>query len=237
MAAKDAAVRQRLRELAAEYMRYGYRRLTVLLRREGLIINRKRVYRLYREERLAARVRKRRRVHIGAPVVGAPAAANERWSIDFVQDCLASGRVIRALTIVDDCTRECPGIEVDTSISGYRVTRVLERIGTERRLPKEIVLDNGPEFRSRALTSWCEQRGIRLHFIEKGKPVQNAYVESFNGRLRDECLNANWFVSLPDARRIIERWRQEYNGARPHSSLGYLPPTEFAANLAQGRVQ
>ena len=137
------------------------------------------------------------------------------------------------LTIVDDCTRECPAIEVDTSLGGFRVRRVLDRIASERGLPEAIVLDNGPEFRGRALAAWSAERGVRLDFIQPGKPVQNAYVESFNGRLRDECLNANWFTSVSDARRKIEAWRQDYNEQRPHSSLNYLPPTEFAKTAAE----
>jgi len=136
------------------------------------------------------------------------------------------------LTVVDDCTRECPAIEVDTSLGGLRVRRVLDRIASERGLPEAIVLDNGPEFRGRALTAWSEERGVRLEFIQPGKPVQNAYAESFNGRLRDECLNANWFTSLSDARRKIETWRQDYNEQRPHSSLKYLPPVEFCQNTS-----
>jgi putative transposase len=147
---------------------------------------------------------------------------------DFVSDCVSTGTVIRMLTVVDDCTRECPAIEVDTSLSGLRVRRVLDRIGSERGLPETVVLDNGPEFRGRALAAWSEERGVRLEFIQPGKPAQNAFAESFNGRLRDECLNANWFTSLSDAQRKIEDWRQDYNQQRPHSSLNYLPPAEFA---------
>jgi putative transposase len=135
--------------------------------------------------------------------------------------------------VVDDCTRECPAIEVDTSLGGLRVRRVLDRIASERGLPEAIVVDNGPEFRGRALAAWCEERRVRLEFIRPGKPVQNAYVESFNGRLRDECLNANWFTSLSDARRKIESWRQDYNQQRPHSSLHYLPPAEFARTAVE----
>ena len=236
--AQDGELRQRLKQMAAEHMRYGYRRLLALIRREGHAVNHKRIYRLYREERLAMRVRKRKRMagH-GQPVSRAPSRASQRWSMDFVRDCLADGRVIRALTLVDDCTRECPVIEVDTSLSGHRVTRVLDRIAAEHRLPEEIVVDNGPEFRGRAFRSWCEQHRIRLHHIDKGKPVQNAYVESFNGHFRDECLNANWFVSLRDARRKIEAWRLEYNQYRPHSSLDYVAPAQFAARLSEGGVR
>jgi len=150
-----------------------------------------------------------------------------------VSDCVSSGTVIRMLTIVDDCTRECPAIEVDTSLGGLRVRRVLDRIASERGLPEAIVLDNGPEFRGRALAAWSEERGVRLEFIQPGKPTQNAYIESFNGRLRDECLNANWFTSLSDARRKVETWRLDYNQQRPHSSLDYLPPAEFARKAAE----
>jgi putative transposase len=221
---RDAVLRTRLKELAARRMRFGYRRLTAMLLREGMPANHKRVYRLYREEGLAMRIRQRRRIRwSGAVVKAAARQPNERWSMDFVSDCVSSGKVIRMLTIVDECTRECPVIEVDTSLGGLRVRRVLDRIAVERGLPEAIVVDNGPEFRGRALAAWSEDRGVRLEFIQPGKPVQNAYIESFNGRLRDECLNANWFTSLSDARRKIETWRRDYNEQRPHSSLNYLP--------------
>ena len=226
---RDATLRARLKELSAQRMRFGYRRLTALLVREGIAANHKRVYRLYREEGLAMRIRQRRRIRwTGAVSSVAATRANQRWSIDFVSDCVSTGRVIRMLTVVDDCTRECPAIEVDTSLGGMRVRRVLDRIASERGLPEAIVLDNGPEFRGRALAAWSEERKVRLEFIQPGKPAQNAFAESFNGRLRDECLNANWFTSLSDARRKIEDWRQDYNQERPHSSLNYLPPEEFA---------
>ncbi len=233
-AGRDSELRTRLKELAAKRMRFGYRRLTAMLVREGMPTNHKRVYRLYREEGLAMRIRQRRRIHWKG-VVTRPAATspNERWSMDFVSDCVSTGKVIRMLTIVDDCTRECPAIEVDTSLGGLRVRRVLDRIVSARGLPEAIVLDNGPEFRGRALAAWSEERGVRLEFIQPGKPVQNAYVESFNGRFRDECLNANWFTSLSDARRKIETWRQDYNQQRPHSSLNYLSPAEFARTQAE----
>ena len=226
---RDAALRLRLKELAAKRMRFGYRRLTAMLVRSGMPANHKRVYRLYREEGLAMRIRHRRRIRWNG-VVTSPVATrpNQRWSIDFVSDCVSGGKVIRLLTVLDDYTRECPSIEVDTSLGGLRVRRVLDRIASERGLPEAIVLDNGPEFRGRALAAWSEERRVRLEFIQPGKPVQNAYTESFNGRLRDECLNANWFTSLSDARRKIETWRNDYNQERPHSSLGYLSPSEFA---------
>ncbi len=233
----NAELRARLKELAAKRMRFGYRRLTALLVRGGLVVNHKRVYRLYREEGLAMRIRQRQRIRwtgrASSPVATRP---NQRWSIDFVSDCVSTGRVVRMLTVVDDCTRECPAIEVDTSLGGLRVRRVLDRIASERGLPEAIVLDNGPEFRGRALAAWSEERGVRLDFIQPGKPAQNAFAESFNGRLRDECLNANWFTSLSDARRKIEDWRQDYNQQRPHSSLNYLPPAEFARQQLEMRA-
>lgn len=234
---RDAMLRTRLKELAAERMRFGYRRLTAMLVREGEMANHKRIYRLYREEGLAMRIRQRRRIRwSGTAVKPAAVKPNQRWSMDFVSDCVSSGKVIRMLTIVDDCTRECPAIEVDSSLGGWRVRRVLDRMAGERGLPEAIVLDNGPEFRGRALAAWSQERGVRLEFIQPGKPVQNAYIESFNGRLRDECLNANWFTSLHDARRKIETWRQDYNQQRPHSALGYLPPAEFARKQWERRA-
>ena len=236
-AERDITLRTRLKELAAKRMRFGYRRLTAMLVREGVLANHKRVYRLYREEGLAMRIRQRRRIRWSGGVVK-PAASQrkERWSMDFGVICVSSGKVIRMLTIVDDYTRECPAIEVDTSLGGLRVRRVLDRMASERGLPEAIVVDNGPEFRGRALAAWSEQRGVRLEFIQPGKPAQNAYIESFNGRLRDECLNANWFTSLIDARRKIETWRQDYNEQRPHSSLNYLPPAEFARTATEMRA-
>jgi putative transposase len=211
-AGRDQELRQRLKDLAAQRMRFGYRRLTAMVVREGVEVNHKRVYRLYREEGLVMRIRQRRRIRWNGTVTSPTAARpNQRWSIDFVSDCVSTGKVIRMLTMVDDCTRECPSIEVDTSLGGLRVRRVLDR----------------------ALAAWSEERGVRLEFIQPGKPVQNAYVESFNGRLRDECLNANWFTSLNDARRKIEEWRQDYNQQRPHSSLHYLSPAAFARTRAE----
>jgi putative transposase len=211
-------------------MRFGYRRLTAMLAREGVTVNHKRVYRLYCEEGLAMRIRQRRRIRWSGAVVKPTAARpNERWSMDFVSDCVSSGKVIRMLTIVDDCPRECPAIEVDTSLGGLRVQRVLDRLAGERGLPEAIVLDNGPEFRGRVLAAWSEQRGVRLEFIQPGKPVQNAYVESFNGRLRDECLNINLFWSLTQARVVIGDWKDEYNHHRRHSALAYQTPAGYAA--------
>lgn len=201
----------------------------VLLRREGHPINVKRTYRLYREAELMVRKRRRKRVTIERKPRVIPAQPNRRWSMDFVSDALENGRKIRCLTVVDDFTRECLAIEVDTSLPGLRVVRVLERISAERgELPEAIVLDNGPEFAGRALDAWAYSKEITLAFIRPGKPVENAFVESFNGRFRDECLNEHWFTSLADARQTIESWRRDYNQMRPHSSLGGLTPAEFA---------
>ncbi len=160
-----------------------------------------------------------------------PLVPNERWSMDFQHDLLATGQRFRSLNIVDDFSRECPAIEVDTSLPGTRVVRVLDRLAETRGLPLEIVLDNGPEMISKALDEWAYRNGVRLNFIEPGKPTQNAFIESFNGRFRDECLNENWFLDLGDAREIIEAWRIDYNTSRPHSSLGYATPEEFASSL------
>lgn len=226
--ADEEALRQRLRTLAVERPRFGYRRLHVLLRREGVIVNHKRVERLYREEGLAVRRRGRKRVaRDGRGRAALPARPNQQWGIDFVSDTLAWGRRIRLFTVVDVFTREVLAIEVDTSLPGGRVVRVLERLAVERGAPDEIVLDNGPELAGKAVDQWAYERGVWLRFIEPGKPVQNAFVESFQGRLRDECLDRHWFVGLSDARHTVETWRQDYNQTRPHSALGYRPPQEF----------
>jgi len=229
---QESALRQRLRELAAERPRFGYRRLHALLVREGWQVNHKRIYRLYGELGLTMRRKRRRRV---APAVRrprlVPEQADEQWSMDFMSDSLADGRRFRILNVVDDATRECLAMEVDTSLSGLRVTQVLDRIASTRALPPRIVLDNGPEFRSRALDVWAYQHGIDLRFIEPGKPIQNAFVESFNGRAREECLHQHWFLDLFDARRTVAAWRRDYNHHRPHSSLGYLPPAVYARQL------
>jgi putative transposase len=222
------ALRERLRTLAGERRRFGYRRLHVLLRREGFAVNLKRIYRLYTQEGLTVRRRKRRRrVARGVPRLPAPTHINERWSLDFLLDVLDDGRRFRLLTVVDDFTRACLAIDVDTSIGGRRVAQVLQRLIETRGTPTRLVTDNGPEFLSRALDAWTYAHGIELHFIEPGKPNQNAYVESFNGRLRDECLNEHWFLSLGQARETIESWRLDYNAVRPHSALGDVPPQEF----------
>jgi putative transposase len=200
----------------------------VLLRREGVIVNHKRVERLYREEGLAVRRWRRKRVaRDGRGRAALPARPNQQWGVDFISDALAWGRRIRLFTVVDVFTREALAIEVDTSLPGARVVRVLERLAGERGAPDEIVLDNGPELAGKALDQWAYERGVQLRFIQPGKPVQNAFVESFQGRLRDECLNRHWFVGLRDTRQTVEAWRQDYNRARPHSALGYRSPEEF----------
>jgi putative transposase len=227
---QPAGLRERLRELAQERRRFGYRRLSVLLRREGWPVNHKRVYRLYREEGLGVRRQKRKRVGaVERQPLAIPTRQNERWSMDFISDALSEGRKFRSLNIVDDYSRECLATEVDTSIPGARVVRVVERLREERGLPEVMVMDNGPEFAGKALDVWAYQRGVKLHFIEPGRPVQNAFIESFNGKMRDECLNEHWFMTLSEAREIVEAWRRDYNEVRPHSSLGNRTPEEFTA--------
>ncbi len=229
---EDGRLRTRLRELAEVRRRFGYRRLQVLLLREGWQVNHKRVYRLYVEEKLGLR-RKRGRKRSGVrQPLAEPTAANQVWSMDFMTDAMSSGRRFRTLNIVDDYTREAVAIEVDTSLGGLRVARVLEELKIERGLPGQIRSDNGPEFTSRALDQWAYEQGIRWHYIQPGRPMENGYVESFNGRLRDECLNENWFADLAEARETIEAWRQDYNRCRPHSALGYRTPEEFAKSAA-----
>ena len=234
----DTALRTRLREIAGERPRFGYRRLHRMLRREQengtakWMVNHKRVYRLYQEEGLAMRRKKRKRFRAEARVpLALPTRENQMWTMDFTRDTLASGRKFRTLNLMDGFTREAPRIEVDTSLPGLRVVRMLDAVTQQRGVPEAIQVDNGPEFISRAVDQWAYAHGVALHFIEPGKPVQNAFIESFNGKFRDECLNQNWFVSLDDARRIIEAWRVDYNTVRPHSSLGYRTPTEFAAEI------
>lgn len=228
----DSELRERLRAWAQRKPKYGYRRLAIFLRREGIDVNHKRLFRLYRLEGLVLpRKRPRRKLWQRPTPLPAATAAGQRWSIDFVSDQLGGGRRVRVLTVVDDFTRECPLLYVDTSIGGVRLVRLFEELGMETPLPSAIVCDNGGEFTSGAFMTWAEQRGIEIRFIQPGKPTQNAYVESFNGKFRDECLNAHWFTSLAHAREVVETWRHDYNNVRPHSSLGDRTPAEFAALL------
>ena len=230
---EESGLTERLKQLATERRRFGYRRLTVLLNREGREVNHKRVYRLYREEGLSVRRRKRKRIGaVERQALALPTRTNERWSMDFVSDGLGDGRKFRSLNIVDDYSRECVAAEVDTSIPGGRVVRVLERLGELRGLPEILVTDNGPEFAGQALDVWAYERGVKLHFIQPGKPIQNAFIESFNGKMRDECLNEHWFRTLSEARQRIEAWRRDYNEVRPHSSLANRTPQEFTARAA-----
>lgn len=229
----EPQIRERLRALAGQRPRWGYRRLQVVLEREVGTMNHKRVWRLYHEEGLALRRRKRKRV-AGLPrgstaVLG---KRGERWAMDFMQDVLTDGRRFRTLNILDVVTRECLAIEVDTALPGQRVTRVLEQLVTWYGAPKRITVDNGPEFAGRVLDAWAYDQGVALDFIEPGKPTQNAHMESFNGTFRDECLNIHWFRSLPHARAVIQAWKEDYNTQRPHSALQQLAPAVFAQSLA-----
>ena len=228
----DTDLRARLRELANERRRFGYRRLFILLRREGEPSGVNRIHRLYREEGLSVRRRRARRKAVGtrAPIL-VEARANARWSLDFVHDQFASGRRFRILNIVDDVTKECLGAIPDTSISGRRVARELAAIIDRRGKPGMIVSDNGTEFTCNAMLAWCKDMNVNWHFIAPGKPMQNGFVESFNGRMRDELLNETLFFDLVHARQAISEWTADYNLQRPHSSLGYLTPAAFAANL------
>lgn len=227
-------LRERIATIAAEKRRYGYRRVYTRLRREGWAVNKKRVYRLYREAGLAVRRRKRKRI---GPVerrpLAKPVAPNISWSMDFIHDGLSDGRRFRCLAIVDDFSRECLAIEVDSSLPGRRVVQVLERLALDRGLPASITVDNGPEFDGKALGAWAYANRVRLAFIRPGKPNENAYIESWNGKFRDECLNDHWFTSLKHARQVIAAWREEYNTERTHSSLGDITPAEFVAAYRQ----
>ena len=229
----DEELCRRLVELAREKPRFGYRRLQVLLQRGGERVNHKRVHRVYREAGLSLRRKKRKHcVRAGKPLLERT-AANQEWALDFIHDAVESGRAIRVLSVVDAYTRECPTLEVDTSFASRRVTRVLEEVIAERGVPGAIRVDNGPEFTSRHFLAWCVAWKIELVHIQPGKPTQNGRVESFHGRFREECLNVSWFQNLFDAKRKIAAWRKEYNEERPHSSLGYLTPNEFAARSAR----
>lgn len=225
----EEKIRRRMRALAEERRRYGCPRIHMILKREGLVINHKRTERIYyKVEGLSLKVRKRRKwasgVRIGLPE---PTKINERWSMDFVHDSLWQSRRFRSLTVVDVFSKESLAIEIDTSLGGQRVVRILEQIAKDRGYPESITVDNGPEFRGQAVDQWAYQHGVKLDFIEPGKPIQNAWIESFNGKYRDECLNEHYFTTLQEARDISEEWRLDYNTFRPHSSLRGLTPEEF----------
>ncbi len=234
----DDSLRERMKAIARERRRFGYRRLHVLLRREGFEVNHKRLFRLYREERLTVRRRGGRKRAIGtrAPMM-IPLRPNERWSLDFVADQMTDGRRFRILAIVDDCTRECLALVADTSLSGVRVARELDRLLAERGRPNMIVSDNGSELTSNAILAWADAARVEWHYIAPGKPMQNGFIESFNGRLRDELLNETLFSSLAQARAALLRWQLDYNTTRPHSKLGWQTPIDFAATFHPRRDQ
>jgi len=231
IADEQAALRIRIRDLAYSRVSYGYRRLHILLQREGWKVNHKRVYRLYRLEGLGMRPKRPRRHVTASRRMERPVASevNESWSMDFMSDQLYDGRRIRLLTLVDNFTRESLAIEVARRIDGQRVVEVLMWLNSNRALPKRIRVDNGPEFTSKILDQWAYLNGVELDFIRPGRPMDNGIIEAFNGRLRQECLNESWFLSLEDAREKVEAWRQEYNKKRPHGALGNLAPLEYAA--------
>ena len=234
---RNDELRKRIQALAQRHRRYGVGMIHLKLRQAGMLVNYKRVERLYQEAKLQVRRRKRKKVAWGErqPLLR-PTAANQVWSMDFVFDRTGEGRVLKCLTIVDDATHESVAIEVERAISGQMLTRVLDRLALSRGLPQVIRTDNGKEFCGKAMVEWAHARGVALRLIEPGKPNQNAYVESFNGRLRDECLNEHWFTSLLQARTLIETWRREYNEERPKKALGGLTPAAYAKQLAEVRL-
>jgi putative transposase len=221
-----------MKSIAAERRRFGYRRIHVMLQRQGIVMNQKKLRRLYREEKLQVRRRSGRKRALGTrrPMV-LPNAANERWSLDFVSDAFMDSRRFRILAVVDDYTRECLALVADTSLSGRRVARELDGLIACRGRPHTIVSDNGTELTSMAILKWCQETDVEWHYIAPGKPTQNAFVESFNGSFRDECLNETLFSSLPEARAKITIWKEDYNSQRPHSALGNITPTEFASKI------
>lgn len=227
---EETELTERIKAIAYERRRFGYRRVHQLLRREGIKVNHKKVYRLYREAGLAVRKRKRRKgIMVERQPLLLPEMPNHTWSMDFVMDSLANGRRIKCLTIVDDFSKECLDIPVANGISGEQVARTLDGIAAFRGYPMAVRTDQGPEFTGKALDQWAYQNGVELKLIQPGKPMQNGYIESFNGKFRDECLNEHWFTDLAHARELINQWRIDYNENRPHSSLGYQTPLEFAA--------
>jgi putative transposase len=230
----QTALQMRIRDLAAVRVRYGYRRLHVLLRREGWQVNHKRVYRLYRLAGLSLRLKTRKkRISAARIPQSLPTAPNQRWSMDFMSDSLYNGQRFRVLTLVDNMTRESPTIEVSHSFSGQGVAAVLDRLAQTTGLPQVIQVDNGPEFVSKALDEWAHRHQVKLAFSRPGTPTDNPFIEAFNGRFRQECLDQNWFESLTEARTIIEAWRKDYNMVRPHTALDNLTPATYRANWLQ----
>jgi putative transposase len=226
----DTTLQAQLEPLAIQKPRWGYRRLHWRLDRDGVHVNHKRVHRVYRAAGLQVRRRRRKRVSRARVPHPTPIAPNERWSMDVVSDTLGNGRTVRVFTLVDDCSRESPGLLVHRAISAERITEFLDTLPA---LPTTLVCDNGPEFTSQHLDQWADARGITLQVIRPGKPIENCFIESFNGRLRDECLNESWFIDLTDAQRTIEAWRIAYTTARPHSALRNRTPAEFANPLTE----
>ena len=233
----DTELRDAIKRVSRERRRFGYRRIHVMIEREGHMVNHKKLRRIYTEEKLQVRRRGGRKRALGTrkPMV-LPDGSNQRWSLDFVSDAFTDGRRFRILTVVDDFTRENLALIADTSLSGQRVTRELDRVIAERGLPGTIVSDNGTEFTSMAILRWVQNTGIDWHYIAPGKPTQNAFIESFNGKLRDECLNETLFSSLTEARETLEAWQEDYNRHRPHSALGNLTPTEFARKMTMDKM-
>lgn len=228
----DSRLRQRLKALATLYPRYGYLMLHGLLRGEGMVKNRKHTYRLYTEEGLQVRTKKRKKLTRPRQPMEVPTAVNQRWSMDFVSDQLSNGRRFRVLNVVDDYSREMVGQLVSVSISGRQVARFLSLLIEQRGKPSKVICDNGSEFTSKAMFFWCKETGVSLGFIQPGKPTQNAFVESLNGKFRNECLNQHWFRTMDEARYEIDLWREHYNTVRPHSSLNYMSPVEYAKQAA-----
>jgi putative transposase len=233
---EDTARRTRIREIAESKRRYGCPRIYVRLRREGWLVNHKKVERIYyRDEGLSLRRRRRKKLAaVPRVALPRPTQPGRCYAMDFVHDRLVTGRRFKCLTMTDPCSKEVPVIEVDVSIGGARVCRILDRLFLTRPLPETLILDNGPEFAGTALDAWAAQHGVHLHFIQPGKPVQNAFVESFNGKFRDECLNEHWFLTLQEAQLVIEAWRREYNEERTHSTSGDVTPQEFIHNYHNG---
>ena len=233
----DTDLRQAIRRVAVERRRFGYRRINVMLQREGIHVNHKKLRRIYAEEKLQVRRRGGRKRALGTrrPMV-MPDGPNQRWSLDFVSDAFTDGRRFRILTVIDDFTKESVALVADTSISGQRVTRELDQAIFERGRPGTVVSDNGTEFTSMAILKWVQETGVGWHYIAPGKPTQNAFIESFNGKLRDECLNETLFSSLPDAKYELAKWREDYNSCRPHSSIGNLTPKEFAGKIKMDKL-